>query len=336
MRPVPPQVARKVAIGASQTLARLVRPDGRFVYRYFLDDPERPDDSYNNIRHIGAVWYLLQADAAIGPLEGVKDAALLAGDYMVEKILVPFRDEGLLCVIDQGASKLGGAGVAIATLCLLFEATGRRHYLDLAERTASFAMSQSRNDGDFIHVRQYPTGLLHTARSKYYTGQALTGLMHIFRYNKNPEILHLVERTVEALNAASYGVATGNHWIMYALEQLYLVRKNHCTLEYATQIAKNIMQETGYRKLRQSTPIACYTEALLAYERILIALEIGLSDPRRSQCLNHIQKNLRVLLKFQADGSAFVQGLDIPEVRIDYITHAGMCFLGCATCAASA
>jgi hypothetical protein len=80
MRFATPQSARQVARDCALTLTHMLKPDGSFVYRYMLPEPDRTDALYSNIRHIATIWFLLEVDKAIGPIPGIQNAAIKAGD----------------------------------------------------------------------------------------------------------------------------------------------------------------------------------------------------------------------------------------------------------------
>jgi hypothetical protein len=62
MRIVTPSMAKDVARSTALSLIQMLKPDGSFIYRYLLLEPNRTDSHYNNIRHIASVWFLLEVD----------------------------------------------------------------------------------------------------------------------------------------------------------------------------------------------------------------------------------------------------------------------------------
>ncbi len=330
MRFATPQSARQVARDCALTLSRMLKPDGSFVYRYMLPEPDRTDALYSNIRHIAAIWFLLEVDKAIGPIQGVTEAAVKAGDYMTENFIAQYSGEEMLCVLDEGFAKLGGAGLALNALCSLYDATFDERYLTLAGKIAAFVLKQRRADGDFVHVRPYPIGPIHPARSNFFTGQALMGLLFYWQQTHSDEVLAIAEETVAKLAQQDFGVKTQSHWMLYALEQAYKAQPSEETLEYAKRIASNILTDKQYRISGTLTSIACGTEGLLAFDRLLHSAGHAPTDKPRSDYLKQARQNLSVMLKFKAEGGVFFESRTKPEVRIDYIVHAGLCFLGYA------
>lgn len=328
MKFVTPENAKLVAQEAASALARMVKPEGRFIYRYPLSEPRKAEALYSPIRHIAAVWFMLEADRALGPLDAVRTAALRAGDQIVAEFLTPFAGPDMLCVLDEGLIKLGGAGLAVTTLCAMHDATGDERYAHLAERLSRFILSQQEGSGDFIHIRNYPLSTVHPTRSNFCTGQALLGLLTLFKRNGDAALISAASHSITHLARRNYGVAINSHWMLYALEAHFAAQPAAETLNYASRIAAGIVSGTHYRKGGHLTDIACRTEGLLAYGRML--QRHGRSDvtPPLAECLREVRLNLTQLLKFRSADGAFVETLQKPEVRIDYIQHAGLSFLG--------
>jgi hypothetical protein len=324
MRFITPDSARKVALDCATKLASLLKPDGRFVYRYKFGGAEIPsEDSYSSVRHIGVVWFLLEAEQVLGSFDGVREVALKAGGYAIEHFLVPYAGDEALAVLSEGFAKLGGSGLALNALCRLWDATSDERYLDLAKKLAKFILLQQQDIGDFIQVRQYPLGVPHPARDGYAAGQAVLGLVNLFERTGDDQLLTAAQRAVKFLDTANYGVQTSSHWMLYALDKLYEHDTNPKLVTYAERIASRMMTDTAFRKAGLSTPIACRAEGLLAYERLLAKAGVEAADPRRSEVMRHVRQNISATLKYRMRDGAFVEGDKKPEVRIDFIVHPG-------------
>lgn len=324
MRFVTPDSARNVALNCATKLASLLKPDGRFVYRYKFGGAEIPnDESYSSVRHIGVVWFLLEAEQVLGSINGVREAALTAGEYATEHFLVPYAGDEALTVLSEGFAKLGGAGLALNAYCRLWDATSNERYLDLANKVGNFVLLQQLDTGDFIQVRQYPLGVPHPARDGYAAGQAVLGLMNLYQRTGDDELLTAARRAVKFLDTANYGVQTSSHWMLYALDKLYEHDANPRLVTYAERIASRMMTDAAFRKAGLSTPIACRAEGLLAYDRLLAKAGIETNDPRRTEVMRHVRQNISATLKYRMRDGAFVEGDQKPEVRIDFIVHPG-------------
>lgn len=324
MRFITPDSAKKVATDCATKLTSLLKPDGRFVYRYEFGGAEIPsDDSYSSVRHIGVVWFLLEVGQVLGPIDGVRDAALKAGEYAIEHFLVPYAGDEALAVLSEGFAKLGGAGMALNALCRLWDASSDERYLNLARKVGNFILLQQQDIGDFIQVRQYPLGVPHPARDGYAAGQAILGLMNLYERTNDGRLLSAAKRAAKFLDTANYGVQTNSHWMLYALDKLYVQDAEPRLVTYAERIASRMMENTDFRKAGLSTPIACRAEGLLAHERLLAKAGIESADPRRTDVMRHVRQNLSAVLKYRTRDGAFVEGDKKPEVRIDFVVHPG-------------
>lgn len=335
MRFVTAETARRLAAECGQALSQSLQPDGRFIYSYMLGGPKTNEGYYSSTRHVGAVWYLLEADQALGPIDGVQSAALATSDHMIEHFLVPYAGEEMLTVLDEGFVRLGATGLALTTLCRLWDMTSDERYLSLAKRAAAFIVAQQQDTGDFTQVRAYPIGVVHPARDAFSAGQAILGLMYLYERTTDDRLLEAAQKAVKFLDTASYGVRSFSHWMLYGLDKVYGQVPNPAIAAYAERIASRMLEDTSYRKAGLSTPIACRTEGLLAYDRLLGNAGIEPSDARRTNIMRHIRQNLSAVLKFRADGGVFVEGYKKPEVRIDFIFHPGRAFLAYALQAAN-
>src|SRR5665213_164152 len=102
MESLTPTRAMAVARAGAARLAAMVQADGRFLYRYMLPDPTITDTAYSEVRHIGAVWALIDVEVSEPSLPGLSTAIDRAAAYMVAKIFRPFGGTDALCVVDEG------------------------------------------------------------------------------------------------------------------------------------------------------------------------------------------------------------------------------------------
>ena len=321
---ITPQKALAVARGGGALLAELVEPDGRFLYRYMLPDPSIRDAVYSNERHIGALWAMLDWEREEGFADGLSEAINTAAGYMTSSILQPYGSTDFLCVGDEGVIKLGGPAVGTVVSVGLHRRTGDAAHLDRATRLAGYVASQRQSDGDFVHIR-IPGRISrpHPTRSDMYTGQAVLGLTILSEATGDISWIDLAFDSARKLAAHDHGVAGQSHWMLYAVEALHRSRPEVWLLDYALRIATSIMSDTSFRASLESTPVACRTEGLLAFARLAAA-----TGDDYSEALKHIRRNLRRQLKFHDRSGAFVRSLQMPEVRIDYIVHNVIGFLG--------
>lgn len=312
----------EVARASARCLAGLVRPDGRFLYKY---DPvlgqARP--SYNIVRHSGCVWALNLAAAGISPSPDVLKAARRAMRWVTENAVVPTGPSSA-GIAEQGIIKLGANALAIVALVSFKDFSPDDEQLVVA--LCNHIWAQQRPDGDFIHKRDAATGGEKFFRSDYYTGEALFAVLSASERLADKEQFDRARDTLIVLIGRGYGVEQQSHWMMYAAEACYRLSPDSLLLTYAERIVDSILDRRDYRLHERSTPIACRTEALLSYLRMASGRRGTGNRPLRAW--NAIGENLALQLRDRLPGGAFCGGANDREVRIDYLQHNLIAFLG--------
>jgi hypothetical protein len=254
-------------------------------------------------------------------LPQVSLAAERAIQHMIQSFLFPYGDTGMLCVVDSGKIKLGGNGLALLALAELLEAKWDQELARVAERLGRYIVSEKLEDGDFVHSRIYETNRVRDFRSDYYTGEALFGLLRLHEVTGKKEWLDCALSSETELFQRNYGVFSQSHWMLYALEKLHHHSGAELCLEHARQIAEHILMFPDYRKDNRSTPIACRSEGLLAYVRMVERSKGRKISPDAETCLREVRRNLSLQLQFKTPMGAFIRGGGSDEIRIDYIQH---------------
>lgn len=318
------QLAFSVAESGALHLSALVKPDGRFVYRYTADGREAP--GYNLLRHCGTVWAM--ADVADGQphLHSVAVMSQRALDWILENRLQRYKDTS--CIVGKGnLAKLGGAGLAMLACVGVARVSGEESYLDTAHQLGRFILLLKREDGDFEHKISTDTGEVQDFRSGYYTGEALFGLARLNTVRRDAERESAILDSLDRLAARDYGVEEQSHWMLYALAEAALIPGAEAQLDYGARIAEGIVSKSGYRERMESTPIACRTEALLAFLRL--AETAGRPDhPLRPKVVEAIEMNLALQMRWRYPTGAFAKGDKTRDVQIDYVQHNISGFLG--------
>jgi hypothetical protein len=320
-------VARK---GAGR-LGRLIDQSGRFRYSF---DPDRPDADrgYNILRHCGTIWAMVEVSNRLERLPDVVSAARRATERLIERYIQPHRSGTASCVVGKDNVKLGGNGLAILALLEVAEARREERYVEIARRLAEYILLQRLPDGDFTHKRRYSTDEPMLFLSDYYTGEALFGLLRLHAVTGDRRWLEEAKISEIQLAARDYGVAPQSHWMLYALEQFHRFDPLPLYRYHAQRIVADIMRKPAYRDTHRSTPLACRSEGVLAYIRLLLRLPLSPEIAAEiAQCQQLVRENLELQLNYwQKDGS-FIRGGDNAgsrEVRIDYIQHNISSFLG--------
>jgi hypothetical protein len=115
--------------------------------------------------------------------------------------------------------------------------------------------------------------------------------------------------------------------MMYAAEAAYENAPDSAIVEYASRLVQGILSDASYRNSRFCTPIACRGEACLVYLRLL--RHAGLSGSGLTAQVRHqLVVNLSLQLSDRLHDGAFCRGGGSRTVRIDYLQHNLMAFLG--------
>ncbi len=319
---------RGVAEASLAHLLRLIGPNGRFVYAHPCGRPDVPLDGYNMLRHCGTLWFMLRAvnDLGLRLPEADRQALAKGLRYAADKFDRPVWLPGdTLAMVTKGAVKTGGIGLALAMLAearhLGLEGATPRPLGDTILALAAYGNAQ-REGMDFLHKRQFADGAVLPFRSGYYTGEVLLGL-----FLTDSADAGAIAAT-EALMARRYGVAEQSHWMAYAAceaAERGLVGEERL-IGYLTDLIGGLLTQTGYRARRQSTPIACRTEALTRFVLLCDRWPGRFSQDLRQQALRAADENLALQLDWYGEGQ-FIKGDDDDKVQIDYIQHNATAFL---------
>ncbi len=318
--------ALAVAHESAVCLARLVQGDGRFRYRFQADSTEDLS-GYNVLRHAGAIWALLDVYRDTGD-DVLLAAARRATTYLLDSSLRFFRDYRNVCICEDNKIKLGGNALTVLALVSLYEHTGDRFVLAVAEQLAAFMLLERDDTGDFIHKRYFQSGKRSAFKSAYYTGEALLALIALYGASKEQSWLAAAREIETTLAPRDYGVAEQSHWLLYFLEMISRYEAAPLYADHAVKIGRHILNYPQYLSWQRSTPIACRTEGLLALVRLSerVVLDAGLLRSAQRQVVDNLERQLTFR---QSDGSFIRGGNDrrAHEVRIDYLQHNISAFL---------
>jgi hypothetical protein len=335
-------------------LQNAIGADGRFAYRY---SPERnaADDDYNLLRHAGTVYSMLEL------YELTEDTVLLdaarRGIRYLLQFVRPFEGDSsnASILVSEDKVKLGGIALTLLALAKHQAVTGDDQYLALMRRLARYIRQSQRPDGSFVSMRFYPSMAERTDfESQYYPGEAILALLRLHALDPQPDWLDIAERGALYLitirdRDRHYTQLPHDHWLLYALNELYRQRPDIRFLDHAMRIALAITLSQiltaphpdfvgGYSFPPRSTPTAARSEGLIAahalavdYERpidamnIRKAIERGLQHQLQTQILPEkamfLPNPLRALGGFQESLTDFT-------VQIDGVQHNLSAILG--------
>jgi hypothetical protein len=339
--PIEKSAAENVVRACVDHLFSLVGKNGKFRYAHPHLSPDESLGGYNLLRHCATVWFMCKAVRHIGIGLGStqKEALHAAVRYIGKKTKEPAwlsGPEPTLCVTAKDVVKLGGAALAPIMIREYARVSDRlgadawdflstdapESYCHLFE---NYLIAQLDHD-DFIHKRAFSSGEVYPFRSDYYTGEALFALMQSTR--RVPEVRNAAERLFDR----GYGLAVQSHWMAYAA--CASLKGGYCdeatAAGYLGRLIDSIVSDPSYRARRQSTPIACRTEALveiLQTYREIPSLADYLSQSAINAARRTAAENLSLQLEYYGRGQ-FRKGRASNRVQIDYIQHNGASLLG--------
>jgi hypothetical protein len=241
-----------------------------------------------------------------------------------------FRSVGNPVLVEDNSIKLGGNALGVLALVALHRATGTVLALDLARGLAGSMLDERHDDGDFVHKRFFRSGRASDFRSEYYTGEALLALCELGTATGEARWREAAAAVADRLGPRDYGVEQHSHWMLYALDHLHETTGAERYYRHAARIARHIVEHPDYRSWGRSTPIACRSEGLLAFLRLLERRAAVEDLALRQDCLNTVRENLALQAGFRTPAGGFVRGGGDSrgrEVRIDYIQHNISAFL---------
>ncbi|MCZ6879035.1 MAG: hypothetical protein O7G29_12920 [Acidobacteria bacterium] len=334
------------AVRGGQYLTREVDPEGKFTYSYLPKTDEVPED-YNILRHAGTLYSMLEL------YDVTKDAVLLqaaqqALEYLSESALPCELDgQGQVCIVEDEEVKLGGNALAAVALAKYIEVSGDRSRLRDLIAWGQMIQALQYQNGSFIRQFTYPEGENTGFVSEYYPGEALLALVRIYAQDPDQGWLDTAEKGAQYLinvrdAGLSVGEVTHDHWLLYALNELYRHRPDPLYLNHAMRIAQTIVLAQNrdpefqdwlgsYYRPPRSTPTATRSEGLCATYQLARDFETSLSAP---DILESMELGIAFQLQtqFRPESVLYVRdpqrslggfhySLTNFRIRIDYVQH---------------
>ncbi len=324
-----PDLCREIVTASLAHLAGPVDEKGYFAYAHPAGDVSAVHHGYNLLRHCGTLWFMARAvnEVPVAADTDLVQSLVRVTSLIGRKLAAPSwaaPDRSSLALVTNGAVKLGGLGLALLALGEAQKIPSLQPLMagvlpyslpDTIARLRQYTLDEIDSD-DFHHMRDFATGAVDPFRSNFFTGEAIYGLLMTGAVTED------LSRVTTGLLKRGYGWKEQSHWMAYAACEAVERGVVSDTLgsAYLSGLMQMILGDTRYRDTRESTPIACRTEALtrvLRLDRDCPGLfNHGLLDQIRA----HAEENLRLQLHWYAAGQ-FWKGDDSQRVQIDYIQH---------------
>ena len=333
-------------------LVRMQKPDGSFHYYYDAATDSFEPRRYNIVRHAGAALALLDLYGA------TRDAHYLeASRRAITFLKTRFRSARsgrAVYVLDyDGKAKLGASGLALAALARQIQLDRRFADRRSATRLANLILAMQRKDGSFEMRYRLQSADEQGFDSLYYPGEALLGLIRLFKLNGGQRLLKAARRGAGFLIESQRRMDTlpPDAWLMQALGDLYNTGPQKQFANHAIALAEAMIAEQYGDNDRadynggfgpgppRATPAASRAEGLVSAYRL--ARSIG--DARASKIATALKACARFQLAqqftLQNSGSlpnparaagGFREGLTSPRIRIDFVQHNISSLLGIA------
>ncbi len=352
-QPTPDQL-RQAALAGRDYLVAGVGPDGRFAYAY---DPiaDKPLAGYNILRHAGTVFALCQTHA-LDSDEDSKAAIDRAVTYLLAQIRPAGDVKNAVWLVEDREVKLGGHGLAILALAHRAETFGDRKHLETMQALARWIVATQEESGRFgVHKYELEEGRarIDRFRSLYYPGEAIFGLMRLYRLDGNALWLDVADRAARYRLSKYAGLPDSSlphdHWLLYGLAELYRDRPRPEYLKFAIRLTNVILAsqkrhhvyldwQGAFRIPASANQTATRCEGLAAAwkmmrqarrpdqaDRIAEALALGVQQVLGMQL--RIDSAMFLPDPAQARGGFFARFED-PAIRIDHVQHSISALLG--------
>lgn len=351
--PTPENLLRTIK-DAGDYLKNNVKADGSFNYRY-LPQWDQQSPSYNELRHAGATFSMLQVYDLTRDPEMLAAARKALG--WIERNSrgpdeIDSRNYDWLALNDSAKeyAKTGGSGLSLLAFGWYTKVTGDRQYLPLMQKYARFLEYMIKEDGD-IRMRYF-----YRQKDKdkwvkpvlYYPGESFFGLATLYQLDGDRHWIELAAKGIDFIaDVRDAPVPDANippdHWLAYSINEVHKVEPRENQVKHGWRIFNAMhmqFHEThedpafvgGYLKKPASVQAACRLEATGALYRLAEQLN---DKERMDQCFAVLQKGSSYLMRTQyneintmfmpnppqAKGGLFYSYWS-PEIQIDYVQHA--------------
>lgn len=257
--------------GSGKYMRAAVEKDGRVRYVISLDPEVSPRNTYNIVRHAGALFAMGEFYEEAGKDSGTLKAMVRAAGFMQRhcvKSLQSRRD--LLAVwsipkLDvvppifmetrHYKAKLGGAALGVVGLIALRRIDEKAVDIKTLQRLCDFIVFMQKPDGGYFdNYSPLLSGRLSDVRSLYYPGESALALVMMYEIDGNEKWLNVAAKTLAYLaKTRKHDPLTSipaDHWALIATEKIIPIweKTNQPTtkeavLGHAAQVCKSILND---------------------------------------------------------------------------------------------
>ncbi|MBC6310749.1 poly(glycerol-phosphate) alpha-glucosyltransferase [Listeria sp. FSL L7-1582] len=216
--PLTPADVEEIIHHAGAYLANQVGADGEFIYGYFACF-DKKIKHYNSLRHASSTYSMIES-YEISRDEATLTAAKKALRFLALDLIRERGDRAYVIERDTNEIKLGANAAAILAFSKYMQVTQDMLYLPLCQSLAHAICDQQQDDGQFIHVLEYPTLVVKDPfRIIYYDGEAVLALLRLYAINTDPKWLNAAQKAFDHFIAKSYW-KNHDHWLSYCTNEI--------------------------------------------------------------------------------------------------------------------
>jgi hypothetical protein len=352
IKTIDPDLLLRALRAGADYLTRATEKDGRFNYKY---DPvtDTKLKGYSMLRHAGTIYAMMCAfDEQHDP--AVLEAAKRAIGYMKGHFKAVGDGNYIIDGEGEEQQKVGGAGLALVAFAQYATTTDDKGDLEAMRSLARFILQQQYADGHFKAnddlTKEMPGAPKGKKETWYYPGEAILGLMRLYALDPDPKWLSAAKRATDFLINVRDAKKTikeqiPDHWLSYALHDLYVVTKDPAYPDHAKKIAEEIL---GAVRKNDALPYEDYrgsfveegesTLSATRLEALTSTLQLeryALEDTKHLMPTALDVAAFSVSQQLDVDGAYFArvpakaiggvrESLFNDDIRIDYVQHA-MC-----------
>jgi hypothetical protein len=319
---------------AAESLAALtymIEDDGRIRRCHsFLRNGNRI--GYNQLRHAGTVWAMLSIFERDNPSpiadhfstedkNKVNKKLLSATDYLFDHYLISNEHIHGSAILSDQKIKLGANALSILMSTSAANVMKDNHLSRHCNDLSRYILSQYDGHLLFQDSLAIPTYDPIEWKSNYYTAQSLFSLIV---WAKHTDDKSLTEFVIEALKRSwnvNYGIHSDSHWLMYAVSATYEQTGAEFLIDYGRRIALEVLNDKKRRGKMFSAPIACQSESLTRFVRMIKFDGSRKSSGLVDECMNQLHENIRLQMMSRDKSGLFFASPKVKEIRVDYTQH---------------
>ncbi|MBC6314767.1 poly(glycerol-phosphate) alpha-glucosyltransferase [Listeria grandensis] len=204
--------------GAGAYLANQVGADGEFVYGYFACF-DKKIKHYNSLRHASSTYSMIES-YEVSRDEAILVAAKKALRFLAIDLIREQGDRAYVIEQDTNEIKLGANAAAILAFSKYMQVTQDMAYLPLCQSLARAICDQQQEDGQFIHVLEYPTlAVKDPFRIIYYDGEAVLAILRLYAMDPDATWLNMAKKAFDYFIAKEYW-KNHDHWLSYCTNEI--------------------------------------------------------------------------------------------------------------------